>query len=338
MRRRVPLLLLGLLDAFAASPVLRAPSRVPSRAGVAMTLREPGGELDRHNPVFDRFILQRAVQTQIYYLNELHDQPNARFLGQFGDHEGLDEYHGFDGLNAEPENYISSLLATPPIKVGVSSWSSVRFGGSPGNPHLPKREMKTHDFMVYPDRIGQGLLRCRDQIAKETAADLDVLASCDVDFWRRRETGIAPTLDFGSADGDSSPTRRATFDLISKLTLHVAVKQTLGAMSKEADGEQLSARHLWLEQRFAESGFLMGDRGFNTAGKFLEALACKDELLIEGSVINAHQIANEILDARQLLAKHYKKRLADVHEQGTEHQLVADRAKLERLLRASFGG
>jgi len=44
------------------------------------------------------------------------------------------------------------------------------------------------------------------------------------------------------------------------------------------------------------------------------------------------------LDARQLLAKHYKKRLADVHEQGTEHQLVADRAKLERLLRASFGG
>jgi hypothetical protein len=415
------LLLLGLID-IAASSAIRAAAHAPLRAAVAMSSSNPVGgsapNLERHNGVFDRFLLQRAVQTQIYYLNELHDRPSARFVAHFMDHAGIDSYHGFDGLRVEPEDYISHLLSSPPatVQVRASSGSVSWRQGSPGNPHLSNQKAAYHDFTVYPDRIGASLLRIRDQLADELSVDLDVLAAADEAFWARHGAGgvvaaAGNAVRHASSDTESSPTRRATFDLLQKLTLHVAVKQTLRDMSREpreqpasADGESaLSPRHGWLERVFAESGFLCGDQGFGTADKFLSAMLGKESLVLRGSdgqaaaILDPHEIANQvrrtrerhaaagarailhlparaardvrecvcpprarapvrrcacvralthtrslppvplawqILDARKLLARHFKGRLAGVHQDHTDHL----RSRLERSLKAQFDG
>ncbi|KAG8460710.1 hypothetical protein KFE25_011485 [Diacronema lutheri] len=365
----IPLLLLGLLDARAALHSHRAPCATTRPARPARSARSaarPAMSLSRHDRIFDKFLLQRAVQTQIYYLNELHDQPSARFIANFLDHQGIDTYHGFDGLRVDAEDYIQKLLESPPTTVQVrSSWGSVSWGGSPGNPHLSQHASATHDFVVYPDRIGAALLRVRDQIADEVSADLDVLAGCDADFWRQRESGAAhATLADGSSTAESSPTRRATFDLLQKLTLHVAVKQTLLVLSRErrgglapgsggasgGGGGEPSARHAWLERKFAQSGFLCGDQGFGTSRLFLDSLAAHGAVVVRPdisadldgaraeartdgcTIVDPREIANQILDVRMLLAKHFKGRLEGVHARGTD-QL---RNRLERSLRAKF--
>jgi hypothetical protein len=103
------LLLLGLID-IAASSAIRAAAHAPLRAAVAMSSCNPGGglapNLERHNGVFDRFLLQRAVQTQIYYLDELHDRPLARFVAHFIGHAGIE----------------SRILVTASAASGWSGW------------------------------------------------------------------------------------------------------------------------------------------------------------------------------------------------------------------------
>lgn len=387
IKHHVPrLFIVGLLGSGAAVSVhhpLAAgrPAAARSR-GARVGMSSRGHDFSRHNPAFDRFLLQRAVQTHICYLNELHDQPNARFIAGFLEHQGIDRYHGFDGLRVEPEDYIEQLLASPPTTVQVrASVGRVSWGGSPGNPHLSRREVACRDFVVYPDRIGAALLRVRDHIAEEMAADLDVLAAADMSFWARRSSGVQMAPADGSSTAESSPTRRATYDLLQKLTLHVAVRQTLFEFSREPRGEA-AARHGWLERKFAESGFLCGDQGFGASAHFLDAMAQEGAVLVRSAdqddarcaIVEPHAIANQvragarpdprgrarrarrarpltrlslpvphaaplarppspqILDARVLLSRHFKGRLDDVHERGTD-QL---RKRLERSLRAQF--
>lgn len=393
MRAHALLLVLHARAASSALSALRALSSAPayslsassstrvacSRRSIVMSARGRGdddsaadssADLSRHNPLFDRFILQRAVQTQIFYLDELHDQPSSRFIANFMDHGGLDRYHGFDGLRVSPEEYIEHLLASPPVTVQVrSSWGSVSWGGSPGNPHLSERKETFHDFTIYPDRVGASILRIRDGIADELSADLDALALHDMDFWRRREraqqrgterasaepgarssagrsTGRTHSLATTPPDGahESTPTRSATYDLLQKLTLHVAVKHTLRGMSRESSRSskpgELSPRHGWLERVFAESGFLAGDQGFGTSEHFLHSIASRESVALQSedaskiTLVDPQAIANQILDARMLISKHFQRHLRSVHEGHTEHL----RNRLERSLRAQFGG
>lgn len=93
------LLIVGLIETIAAVSLHRAPAArralavaAPARARfggpspcaraarrgrtVGMSVARP--EFARHDIVFDRFLLQRALQTQIFYLSELHDQPSSR--------------------------------------------------------------------------------------------------------------------------------------------------------------------------------------------------------------------------------------------------------------------
>jgi hypothetical protein len=215
-----------------------------------------------------------------------------------------------------------------------------------------------HDFVVYPDRLGAALLRIRDQIADELLHDLDVLAAADVAVVAG---GVRAPLFPASALAESTPTRRATFDLLQKLTLHAAVKHVLGGLARpeaadgggrgaQADGEKgrrpPAAEHAWLTMAFAQSGFLCGDHGYGAADKFLTALIAKDGSIAIRSaggaddgaetiaVVSPSEIAHQILNARALLARHLKTRLAAVSENHTEHL----RTRLERSLRAQFGG
>lgn len=306
--------------------ILRTRARARNGARVRMAMgpsssgdeqcASPSPELARHNALLDRFLVQRAVQTQIYYLHELRDGPSAGFLANFHEHAGIERYHGFDALHAEPTEYIDTLLASPPVVVSVrASWGSTSWRGSPGNPYMEQQREATHDITIYPDRIGASLLRVRDEIAEELTADLDLIAHEDIELWRHHDEVVRsgspddegakramPAFD-GSALGDSTPTRRATFDLLKKLTLHVAIKETLRAMSRKADGDELPADHLWLESLFAQSGFLCGDQGFGTAEEFLNGVLGKEVKLVsraradgeeEQHIIDPHAITNQV--------------------------------------------
>jgi len=359
MHSHVLILLLSTASAVAyvSTPARRLAS---PRAAVDMSTRyrpprrRAGGggsqdrDLSRHNKVIERFLVQRAVQTQIYYLEQARDCPSANFIAEFMDHAGIDTFHGFDGLRVEPEEYIGHLLSSPPTTVQVRvSYGAVSWRGSPGNPYLNKEPKQQYeDFTIYPDRIGKAVLKIRDQIAREVREDLNRIAAEDDDLWVKRRVAVSERAPFAppppldtSCFPDSTPTRRDTYDLLKKLTLHVSVKQTLRDMSLERTGDDLLPQHLWLEQVFAQSGFLAGDQGIGAADQFLECVLDKDiKLLSAGDgeqpvIIDPHSIVNQILDCRKLITSHYRDHLAGEREDDHDYYI---RKQLERNLASAL--
>ena len=69
------------------------------------------------------------LQTQLYYFAEFRDGFKKQWLENFLDHEGLMNYHGFGGLKVDTNEYLSSMLHSPPVEHEVKmSWGN-RLGG-----------------------------------------------------------------------------------------------------------------------------------------------------------------------------------------------------------------
>ncbi|MGB1604769.1 MAG: hypothetical protein ACPIOQ_69195, partial [Promethearchaeia archaeon] len=157
------------------------------------------------------FLLQRAIQTHVYNLYLVRDQPAYEFIQGFLDHQHFKmitvtdfdfkcAFHGSDGLQTDWETYINSLHSeqTKDITVHFSSTSKAgpdmdqlgkayedTFGEMPAwaeasasrksNPYLDEWKGMPHveyTEEINPKKIANKLLKVSSQLAEEIKHDL----------------------------------------------------------------------------------------------------------------------------------------------------------------------
>ena len=68
------------------------------------------------------FLLQRALQTQLYYLADMRDEPTAVWLAKFLGHEHLDgsgRFAALNGMRVPWREYHAQLRVTPAFSLTV---------------------------------------------------------------------------------------------------------------------------------------------------------------------------------------------------------------------------
>lgn len=129
----------------------------------------------------DDLLLQRAVQTQLFYFQEFRDGFKRQWLENFLDHEGLMNYHGFGGLKVSADEYLTSMFNSAPVEHEVKmSWGSRLAGGSKDNPYL--QQQPTYNYYmetVHPQKICKGVMEIREQLKLEWITDLPVMREED---------------------------------------------------------------------------------------------------------------------------------------------------------------
>jgi hypothetical protein len=161
--------------------------------------------------MLQNFVMQRAIQTKLYHLNQVRNQPTYEFLQDFLDHGHLQVvrvtdydfkclFHGANGLKTDWKSYIDTLHATPTKEVIVhfnrqskgdttaASSYEESFGEMPPwaqaaasrrqNPYLDEWGGMPH--MAYNEtinagRMAQSILEIGSQLAKEMSFDLQNL-------------------------------------------------------------------------------------------------------------------------------------------------------------------
>ena len=72
------------------------------RVGSARSTANNLGQVDATGPalseVVGELLVQRSIQTQLYYLHDLRDEPTAHWLQSWQGHEHLDAHGGYGGL------------------------------------------------------------------------------------------------------------------------------------------------------------------------------------------------------------------------------------------------
>jgi len=129
----------------------------------------------------DETLLQRAIQTQLFYFQEFRDGFKKQWLEHFLGHEGLMNYHGFGGLQVSADEYLREMFNSPPVEHEVKmSWGSRLAGGSKDNPYL-QQQPKYNYYMetVHPQKVCKGLMDIREQLRVEWLTDLPVMHAED---------------------------------------------------------------------------------------------------------------------------------------------------------------
>eukprot|EP00618_Florenciella_parvula_P006561 CAMPEP_0119495630 /NCGR_PEP_ID=MMETSP1344-20130328/19188_1 /TAXON_ID=236787 /ORGANISM="Florenciella parvula, Strain CCMP2471" /LENGTH=397 /DNA_ID=CAMNT_0007531223 /DNA_START=32 /DNA_END=1225 /DNA_ORIENTATION=+ len=144
----------------------------------------------------ENFLLQRSIQTQIYYLHDLRDEPQSAWIASFLDHEHLDDKDlcgefvvkgkksPLDGLNVGWEDYMTQLSDTPNETIeielanpnqGYVSQQELK------NPYLQQQQLLTikYDEVIEPAKIAQRLLVTCNSLLREFQFDLRALAAAD---------------------------------------------------------------------------------------------------------------------------------------------------------------
>jgi hypothetical protein len=140
-------------------------------------------------------LVQRALQTQLYYLEDLRDEPTARWLSGFLNHTHLDSkgrYAAFDqrttdargrrrGLILPWDEYVAALRAEPETKVLVElapdPFTAAR---AARNPYL-KAAVQTYEEVIEPNRLASNLMVTAGCLAIEFQDDLSGIQAKDVE-------------------------------------------------------------------------------------------------------------------------------------------------------------
>lgn len=143
----------------------------------------------------ENLLLQRAIQTQIYYLHDLRDEPQSSWLAGFLDHSHLDEEFGGEfvvkGKNAglgllrvEWQDYLAQLAAHPNVGIEVEIAAPNRGFVSERelrNPFLQQQQLLTIKYTetIEPAKVAQRLISTTRVLVKEAQKDLTELAASD---------------------------------------------------------------------------------------------------------------------------------------------------------------
>jgi hypothetical protein len=261
-----------------------------------------------------RIATKRALQTVIFYMRTCRDSATANWLERFLDLNGIDEYHGLDGLRKPWRDVVTDLLDEPPTTIVLTSVPRNR-SGSGNNPFLPPKVL-TMDFEINPQRIALRLLECSAEVSRECLSDLGKMAqeneairrSYQVRGNEKVRASTLPIVEIDVDSGDSkSAFRGGTYDLLKRLATREAVRATLAHYERE---RQAGAQAYLARFREAHGARLDGESAYNAHDDFLKALLAQMPSIGGAGPVDPARIANALLDEREVAAARWVEVLA----------------------------
>jgi len=180
---------LDLVSGFATLPA--APGIVSAAAAAAgeatATAAPPGVAIpaapsDGHG--IGGLLLQRAVQTQLYYLEDLRDEPRGVWLRGFLGHDHLDargRFAALDGVRCPGgwRRYLEHLIRAPPFSITVELAPPPLSAQQRRNPYLARPKGRTYEETIEPAAISKTLCTVARSLEREWAPALAEIAAAD---------------------------------------------------------------------------------------------------------------------------------------------------------------
>lgn len=139
-----------------------------SRSAVTAAAIEPS-QLSTPRPqrtgkhAISSLLLQRAIQTQLYYLADLRDEPTYIWMREFLNHSHLDDkgrFNELDGLrcNGGWQYYLEQLESAPSFSITIQLAPPRLSAQQKRNPYLAAQAVgRTYEETIMPSKISQTL-------------------------------------------------------------------------------------------------------------------------------------------------------------------------------------
>lgn len=195
--------------------------------------------------------MQRAIQTQLYYLNDLRDEPTGKWLQGFLGHAHLDAKGAngqLGGLNLAWTDYLAQLRQAEPFSVTVQLAPPPLTAAQRRNPFLAAaaNEGRSYEETIEPARLAATLLVTAECVAREWAPELRALAVADASRAARDAAvpqlysleGKAATVRVAGGEGDDqdTPLHQLSVRALHRLCLYRAVDQLQRELTALARG------------------------------------------------------------------------------------------------------
>jgi len=334
-------------------------SRSFGPSGLAPLRAGEGGERTRRPSEFNRepgeseiktFLTQRAFQNLIFLLADLgRDQITADWLEGWRGYEGIRHYHGLSGLHMGGRALIAELLREPNEEVTVEfkRRGNGGHGGSPeraaamgagGNPYLQDHvyEFKTK---IEPRRLGDRLMRLRQEVADEWCEDLLLLGKENEEMWRSFFETVRededklkdlqmPVYTHDPSESVGSTFRGGNYDLLRRLATLKAIVHLKDEYMRGNAMEQAKGNFLDKMMTVHGSGF-EGDAPYHVDKTFLGVLLESTPYMVrsqlpsgEGSMVllSPISVVEDICQVRQSIAEAWCMELEQVSDDHTAIQ------------------
>jgi hypothetical protein len=165
------------VDSYATveSPSSQSPATEYPRQHAAGTHHDIGG-----------LLMQRAIQTQLYYLSDLRDEPTYVWLRGFLHQDHLDDrgrFNQLDGLMCAGgwRGYLTQLEQAPPVTFTVELAPPRLSAQQMRNPYLVKEQTtgRSYEETILPEKISGTLCTVARSLEKEWVPVLMELAAAD---------------------------------------------------------------------------------------------------------------------------------------------------------------
>lgn len=303
----------------------RAAAAQSRRRGVVAMLADQPEPIDE-DELIKRFVLQRSLQTLMFYLQTCRDTPTADWLERFLELPGIGQYHGLDGLAHPWRSYVHRLLEEPPTSITVESVARNR-AGSKNNPYMKPKVLRM-EFDIVPQRLAMRLLDCAADVAAEASSDLRRMSQENAEIRRAydaiaaegedtRRKALYPTFAHEAEGTDKSAFRGGTYDLLKRLATREGVRRAMRALERD---ERSAPSRAWLERFFRAhgSGF-EGDGKYHVADEFLlEMLVQVPTVSLDGGMVDPCAVATAVLAEREAAAERWAVLLETVPEDHRE--------------------
>eukprot|EP00966_Prymnesium_polylepis_P257727 5954037-Prymnesium_polylepis.1 len=263
-------------------------------------------------------LTQRAVQSCCFTARSVRDNPTAQWLGNFLGHEGLELFHGVDGLKVPWRNYLTSLLEAPPEDLTIESVLKKHRGLSSNNPFLQPTPM-TYTHRIVPSAIANRVLQSARFIAQEWEDDLRLTEAENAELWARHDAVVRtkddaeratrlPVLDHDPDNNPDSPYRGGNYDLLKVLAVRTAANDVLQELERSA----ATAKAAVFLRRFMLATPLEDEaEGHHRADAFLSALLDEPFTINDGVLIDPLDLADQVMQRRLRLARDWAAALRD---------------------------
>jgi len=199
--------------------VPRPSSILPAVATSAATTTSPALKDQYEDLDVLDLIMQRAVQTKLYYLADLRDEPTGKWLKDFLGHEHLDakgDFTSLGGLNVGWLSYLEQLYRAEPQTVVIELAPPRLSAQQQRNPFLARPPGRSYTETIDPARVAASLAVTVECVSREWVEALKELEQEDTDRARWElgpdppglvdAKGRAATVKVAGGEGDDQET------------------------------------------------------------------------------------------------------------------------------------
>lgn len=219
-------------------------------------------------------LMQRAIQTQLYYLADLRDEPRYMWLREFLNHDHLDDkgqFNELDGLRCSGgwQHYLEQLEQAPHFTTTVQLAPPRLSAQQRRNPFLVKDQSagRSYEETIMPAKISQTLQTVARSLEKEwvpvladiaekdrkrvelsdSPAQLQTAAAAYQAYWQERQI-----IAGGEGDDQETPLHALNCRIVARfctrMALHHIIEELQGEVtSSDEDDEAKRAAIKWLK-------------------------------------------------------------------------------------------